>query len=125
MTQGSLSLDPEESRSSGDSAGPVLWSACMPIEMVDGTAQRGAQRVHHVHSRAMRFGWKVRRDGISVLEGLGPRYHDAPTARLEAEAQVLRAGWIEGDVEVEVGGLAAGVVCIDRRLFHILSRGPA
>ncbi len=72
-----------------------------------------------VDSLGMDFAWRVLRDGTTVITSLGLRrtgLHSGTAARREAEEQVILSGFT-GPIEIEVGTLVAGTVCVDRRPF--------
>jgi hypothetical protein len=71
----------------------------------------------------MRFGYTVLQHGHPLFTGLGPRFSTATDARWEAELQALAAG-LTGELEIEVGMLAAGMVCVQRRVFRVPPSQP-
>jgi hypothetical protein len=67
------------------------------------------------------FAYVVRLNGTPLFTSLRldrAGLTDPHLARRIAEEQVIRAG-IVGTVEIEVGALAAGTCCIDRKWFHV------
>ena len=67
----------------------------------------------------MNFGFVVRHEGTPFFTSLRldrAGFTDPKIARRIAEEQVLASG-ITGTVEIEVGTLAGGVACADRRAF--------
>jgi hypothetical protein len=67
----------------------------------------------------MNFGFVVRHEGTPFFTSLRldrAGFTDPKVARRIAEEQVIASG-ITGTVEIEVGALAAGTVCVDRRVF--------
>jgi hypothetical protein len=71
------------------------------------------------------FAYTVRLNGTPLFTSLRLNragFTDARLARQLAEAEVVRAG-IVGTVEIEIGTLAGGVACVDRKWFHVLPPG--
>jgi hypothetical protein len=67
----------------------------------------------------MNFAFIVRHEGVPFFTSLHldrAGLTDPKIARRIAEEQVIASG-ITGAVEIEVGALAAGTVCVDRRAF--------
>lgn len=73
----------------------------------------------------MNFAFTVRRDGTPVFTSLRrdlAGFTDARVARRVAQEQVIASG-LTGTVEIEVGTLAAGVACVDKKRFYVSPPG--